>query len=409
MHLTKNRFVAAVAASVTCFLLAGSGISSGEEPKLAIDSDFPGGNILVEKISVDHVDLRPDLRETNGGWFYWYFQVRGAAGKTVTFNFTKENPVGVRGAAISSDEGLTWRWLGKENATKSSFTYAFSEGEDKVRFSFGMPYTQRNLDAFLKGFCSKQPLSREVLCKSKKGRDVELLRVGKIQGEPRHRVLITSRSHACEMMASYTVEGIIQSVLKEDDRGAWFRENVEMMVIPFVDKDGVEDGDQGKNRAPHDHNRDYDQGGLYEETQALLRTVPDWAGGKMRIMLDLHCPYIRGAVHERIYLVGSLSEEMFFKQTAFSRLLERHGKGPLPYHVADNIPFGTSWNTADNYKAGTNGARWAAKIKGVEVAATFELPYANAKGGEVNAESARAFGEDLATAIMEYLKGKEEP
>jgi len=373
----------------------------------SIGADFPGGNVLVGKIEGDVVELRPDVRDTKGSWFYWCFQVSGAAGRTLTFNFTQGSPVGVRGAAVSTDEGGSWSWLGTAQATPKSFTYRFPETADKVRFSFAVPYTQRNLDAFLAGLGNEPALSREVLCKSRKGRDVERLRIGRLDGGARHRVLVTTRSHACEMMTSYSVEGIIQAALAKDGRGAWFRENVELLVIPFVDKDGVEEGDQGKNRAPHDHNRDYDPGGLYPETQALLRSVPAWADGRLHIALDLHCPHIRGEANEKIYLVGAESAEMFAKQTVFCGFLEQHRKGALPYQVSNNIPFGKDWNTAANYKAGTSGSRWAGQIPGVELAATFELPYANAGGGEVNAETARAFGVDLASAIMEQLKSRE--
>jgi hypothetical protein len=391
--------------SVLIFCTACSLMSpAADDVPFKIDSSFPGGNVIVEGISGDTVNLRPDLRDTKGGWFYWYFQVSGAAGRTLTFNFTHGSPVGVRGPGVSTDQGKNWRWLGTDDADEKSFTYTFPASEDKVRFSFGMPYTQADLDRFLDDLGPDPALSREVLCKSRKGRDVERLRIGRINGEPRHRVLVTARSHACEMMMSYTVEGIIRAVLAKDERGSWFRENVEMLVIPFVDKDGVEDGDQGKNRAPHDHNRDYDPGGIYPETQALLRTIPAWAGGRLRIALDLHCPHIRGEMNEHIYLVGHESPAMFGNQTAFCELLERHRKGPLIYQVSDNLPFGESWNTAANYKAGTSGSRWMASIPGVEVAGTFELPYANARGGVVNAETSRAFGVDLVSAIMDQLK-----
>lgn len=124
----------------------------------------------------------------------------------------------------------------------------------------------------------------------------------------------------------------------------------------------------------------------------------------MRVALDLHCPHIRGETNEKVYLVGHETPSMFTTQTAFCELLEKHRKGPIIYKVSDNIPFGKDWNTAANYKAGTSGSRWAASIPGNHLAGTFELPYANAGGGEVNAETARAFGGDLATAMMEFLK-----
>ena len=46
-------------------------------------------------------------------------------------------------------------------------------------------------------------------------------------------------------------------MLADNEDGYWFRRNVEVLAIPFMDKDGVEEGDQGKNRKPRDHNRDY--------------------------------------------------------------------------------------------------------------------------------------------------------
>ena len=63
---------------------------------------------------LNRVFLRQDLRDTEGFWFYWYFRVRGASGRTLTFHFTDGKPVGVRGPAISLDEGATWTWLGAD-------------------------------------------------------------------------------------------------------------------------------------------------------------------------------------------------------------------------------------------------------------------------------------------------------
>ena len=76
-----------------------------------IDCDFPGGNIIVEGIDGDDVRLRQDLRDTDGFWFWWSMRVRGAAGRTLRFNFTDGKVVGVRGPAASPDGGRTWRWL----------------------------------------------------------------------------------------------------------------------------------------------------------------------------------------------------------------------------------------------------------------------------------------------------------
>ena len=87
--------------------------ATGGSAELAIDAGFPGGNILVEKIEGDSAFIRQDLRDTRGDWFYWHFRVRGAAGRKLTFHFTRSNVIGVRGPAVSTDAGSTWSWLGR--------------------------------------------------------------------------------------------------------------------------------------------------------------------------------------------------------------------------------------------------------------------------------------------------------
>lgn len=382
----------------------------GSVPTLAADltisPDFPGGNVLVDRIDGDNITLRPDLRDTKGDWFYWSFRVQNAAGRTLTFTFAKGQPVGVRGPAISTDNRKTWRWLGQpDKPSARAFTHTFAPTETDVYFGVGMTYTQQDFDAFVKPFADHPNLRRETLCKSNKGRDVEKLRLGKLDGEPKHRLLLTARHHACEMMASYAVEGVIAAVLADDDTGRWFRDNVELMIIPFVDKDGVELGDQGKNRNPRDHNRDYDGQSLYAETRTLRELVPKWSDGKLIATVDLHCPTLRGFGNEFIYQVGQERPHIWEAQQRLGNLLEKTRTGPLVYKQSNDFPFGKGWNTAGNYKAGTPVGRWGGSLEGVKLATTFEIPYANASGEAVTAESGRAFGRDLARALREFLSG----
>ena len=205
---------------------------------IMIDCDFPGGNIIAERIAGDDVFVRQDLRDTDRDWFYWYFRVRGAAGRTVRFHFTGSNVIGTRGPGMSEDGGVTWRWLGNDAVDGQSFVYAFANDADDVRFSFGMPYVQADLDRFLASYVDSDYLVAETLCETRKGRDVEMLYVGRLDGGADLRVLIAARHHCCEMMQSYVLEGMMAAILGEDDLGRWFQGRVECLVIPFVDKDG---------------------------------------------------------------------------------------------------------------------------------------------------------------------------
>ncbi|MBN1510956.1 MAG: peptidase M14, partial [Phycisphaerae bacterium] len=164
------------------------------------------------------------------------------------------------------------------------------------------------------------------------------------------------------------------------------------------------DGDQGKNRRPRDHNRDYLGKSIYPSVAALRTFVPNWSHGKLRAAFDLHCPYIRGIHNEVIYIVGSSHERLWHEQQAFGRLLERVQTGPLVYRASDNLPFGKAWNTGSNYDKGKSNSRWAGGLDGVRLVAPFEIPYANAGGQTVTPESARAFGRSLGRALRAYLE-----
>jgi hypothetical protein len=376
----------------------------GQPPR--IDADFPGGNIIVERIEGDHVYLHQDQRDTPGFWFYWYFRVRGAAGRRLTFHFAEGNVLGVRGPAVSTDGGETWAWLGAESMDGASFAYSFPAEADEARFCLAVPYQEGNLHEFLGRHKDDPHLIVEDHSTTKKGRKTERLRLGKLDGQPQHRVLLTARHHSCEMMASWALEGLIDAVLADTPDGLWFRENVELAIIPFMDKDGVEDGDQGKNRKPHDHNRDYLGESIYPSVAALKQFVPQWSQGKLRLAFDLHCPYIRGggdgpSSNERIFFVGNPSQEIWDRQQQFCRVLQEVQTGPLVYDPKNNLPWGQKWNTL---KEPRSCSRWTATLPGILVATTIEIPYANVAGTPVTPESARALGHDLARAIRVYLE-----
>src|SRR5690606_25193032 len=131
-------------------------------------------------------------------------------------------------------------------------------------------------------------LRQEVLTQTRGGRDVPLVRMG----DGPVPVFISARHHCCEMMPSYAIEGLIDYC--RDDRepeANWLRQQATITIVPIVDLDGVEAGDQGKGRRPRDHNRDYVGTSIYPEVAAvrgLLESV------QPTVMLDLHCPWIAG-------------------------------------------------------------------------------------------------------------------
>ena len=407
--LPRRRFLTACTAGAV-LTGTGSAVVSAPAPPAAggpaIDCDFPGGNIVVERIEGDQVYLHQDQRDTPGFWFYWYFRVCGAAGRTLTFHFTKGNVLGARGPAVSLDGGVSWNWLGMKSVEGASFAYPFPGDADEVRFCLAAAYQDANLQAFLRRYKDHPHLKVETHATTRKGRKVPRLRLGKLDGVPDARVLLTCRHHSCEMMASYALEGIVEAVLAETDDGQWFRRNVEVLAVPMMDTDGVEDGDQGKNRRPHDHNRDYLGQSIYPTVAALREFAPRWSDGRLRVALDLHCPWIRGggdgpSSNQRVFLVGNPDPDVWQRQQQFGKVLQEVQTGPLVYHTKHNIPWGQAWNTG---KEPRSCSRWTALLPGVLVGTTIEVPYADAGGQPVTPTSARRLGHDVARAIRQYLQ-----
>ena len=197
-----------------------------------------------------------------------------------------------------------------------------------------------------------------------------------------------------------------QQASSGDVAGLWLRDNVAFTVVPFVDKDGVEAGDQGKLRYPRDHNRDYAGTSLYATTRALRDRIPAWPTSRAKVALDLHCPYIKGDLCEVIYFVGGPNRRNWAEVQAVSELLEAGRTGSLPYRAADNLPYGQGWNTAANTSQGCSFSHWASSLPGILFATSIETPYANVAGAEVTADAARALGRDLARALYHYLQGR---
>ena len=377
----------------------------------AIDCAFPGGNIVVDGVDGDTVRLHQDLRDTEGDWFYWCLRLRGAGGRRLRaerrlrFEFTRSRAIGALGPAVSVDEGGTWRWLGAGCVDGNAFAYSVPQDAPEVRLSFAMPYQLLRWTAFAAAQAASPHLRTGELCCTRKGRAVPYARAGCLGAEPRHRVVVTCRHHCCEMMAGYSLEGLVDTVLSgADEEAEWLRRNVEFFIVPFVDLDGVEDGDQGKNRRPHDHNRDYAGESVYPSVRAIREAVPAWGGGRLHVAADLHCPWIDGVHNEVIYVVGTQEPAMEAEQRRFSGIVEALPDRALNFSADDFLPFGVDWNAPNNWSAGKGFGRWAAELPGVRLVCSMEVPYANAGGSEVNQASARAFGRDLARAFCRYLR-----
>ena len=352
---------------------------------MKIHANFTGGNIAVEKIEGTTVYLERELRDTEGDWFYWAFCAEGFAGQTVTFRFPSNHRVGRFGAAVSHDLA-GWHW--SESGSGDSFNYTFGEDENKVCFAHNMLYHPARFDAF----CRANRLMPEVFCKSVKGRDLPAVRFG--DGE--RWILLTARHHACEATGSYVLEGVTEALLFLLPPG------YSILVVPFVDYDGVVDGDQGKNRRPYDHNRDYTDAPIYEAVRKMMDFGRE---NDLCCTFDFHSPWHMGAENDHVFFSRS-TEVMEPFTDRFGEYLKKATAGnELKYTGAWDVGPNEKWNDENS----PNSKNYFSKQPGVHLSVTMETPYFGVEDGKVSQSAMLELGRAFGRCIADWLRENDLP
>jgi len=347
---------------------------------MRIHKDFAGGNIIVKSIQGDTVCLQNELRDTAEDWFYWAFCVEGAEGLTLTFKMQK-NRLGYFGPAVSHDL-KKWHWL--DACDSDEFTYHFTEGEGKVYFAHNMLY---HPDRFF-DFAKEKGLTVETLCTSKKGRNTPCVKIG----EGKLSIILTARHHACESTGNYVLEGVLDELVASPI------DDCTVFCVPFVDYDGVLDGDQGKSRAPHDQNRDYvpDEKSFYAETDTIRRYADE---NGCNLAFDFHSPWHKGGRNDRVFIVQN-SLEKIDRFNLFGKILEDSiTSQSLNYQKADDIAPFVEWN-----KPSAQFSVYMTSKPECDIAFTLETAYFGTPDNKVSQDRLVELGHCFAKAIKDYIK-----
>ncbi|MCI8387618.1 MAG: hypothetical protein HFE63_04040 [Clostridiales bacterium] len=345
---------------------------------------FCGGNAEILEISENRVRFKPELRDTEGDWFYWAFEVTGAAGKTITFDMSPKNYVGYFGAAVSHDLN-EWHWSNTALPDRTGFTYTFGADENRVYFAHNMLY---HPSRFYK-FAELRRLPVNIITTDNKGTPIPSVTVG--SGE--RNIILTARHHACEATGDYVMEGIIDEFLKSPMDG--FR----ITAIPFIDADGVVNGDQGKNRTPHDHNRDYLDEPLYNGVRAVQTLL---AKGDVAAVFDLHSPWHIGGRNDTQFIVRKTFESRD-EMIKFGHLFELETTTEaMNYKLENDIDPNVDWNKV--LTTATTCGTYAGTYESVKLGFTLETTYFGEVGNVVSQDKIIESGRCFYRAVKRYFE-----
>jgi hypothetical protein len=296
---------------------------------LEVAADFDSGNLLKAKLgarlSADVVTLRvwtrPEAWGTAGvknsrSWFF-FSATRKAIVEPLTLKISVMNmneqfkllrsghlPVFRTGAG----EGGQWRHLEDEVSVEAntwngwgglelSWAYKFEAGEAVVWFAWTFPQSfaeiQGKVAAALASPLPGVQITKTTLCLSLQGRPIDLVRLrsSEVEGDPSERrtILITSRVHSGETLASAIFDGMFQFLISADPRARALRTTFNWCFVPCLNPDGVATGSYRGDHLAQNLNRFYNEPGAEHPMNAALVALVAELHAMERLFAVLDC------------------------------------------------------------------------------------------------------------------------
>jgi hypothetical protein len=314
-------------------LLASAIGSVALEAEVQVESDFPGGSVMVEELDVKTRTLRfRPMNHKGKGWAcWWYFKVSGLTqGEVWKLSLNGSGFAAPARASVSSD-GKTWKHTPPGRRSGKLHTYEVKVDAETTWFAWGPPFTLTDAQRLVENTAkAKVGAKAFTLCKSQDGHKVPALRWEPKGNGKQPAIWIQARQHAWEAGSSWVCQGLVEWLASDQEDARALRENARIYVVPIMDVDNVERGAGGKNQVPHDHNRDWSDQPRYPEVAA----AQDWIQRlneerAFTLFLDLHNP---GPGDRKPFFFGSPDSHLNPKRRENQERFHAHCLGTLGKH-----------------------------------------------------------------------------
>ncbi len=292
---------------------------------ITISTQFDSGNIDVIDLS-DHQNIRLAIAKDNASDFlqWFHFRLEGEVGQICTIKILNAGESSYPSAWPGYDVCTSWdrQYWFRTPATYNDGTLSFTIEltQQSVYFSYFAPYShERHLD--LISWSQQDPrVSTETLGQTIDGRAMSLLKITDSEA-PIRKVWVIARQHPGETMAEWFIEGLLHSLLDEDNPLAKsLLKSTCFYVVPNMNPDGSARGNLRTNAAGANLNREWETPSMETSPEVyMVRERMVLEGGD--VFLDIHgdeeLPYnfVAGCEGNKSYDARHAELENLFKES----------------------------------------------------------------------------------------------
>ncbi len=261
--------------------------------KFTISDHFDSGNINVVDASKPN-DIQLEIPKDNASDFlqWFHFSLEGEIGETFRIRLLNASQCSYNKGWEGYKVCTSWdrqEWFRTAAAyTNGELSFEITLTQSTVYFAYFTPYSyERHLD-LLAWAQTDLRCSAETLGKTIDGRNMTMLKLSNDTDSPslatpsiknKQKVWVIARQHPGETMAEWFIEGLLHSLLDEDNPIAKkLLQSTEFYVVPNMNPDGSARGNLRTNAAGANLNREW--------LEPSLETSPEVYLVRQRMMLE---------------------------------------------------------------------------------------------------------------------------
>jgi hypothetical protein len=197
---------------------------------------------------------------------HWHFKVEAAPGTEVTvilqnfdniWNNIAASPISKQSPFVVSFDNKKWESRPGQLLEGNRLQIKLKMEGPSAYIASVEPYRISDLDRFLAKIKGNKLVSISTIGQTAEGRPLEIIRIGS-EKAPK-RLFLRARAHAFEAGGNWTVEGLVQKLISNDQDSKRYLKRYCVYILPMTNKDGVARGKTRFNANGYDLNRKWDK------------------------------------------------------------------------------------------------------------------------------------------------------